>query len=72
MTDYERDLRKWKSETDEQILNGCGSKEPDRTNYDEKGNKLGTQYTEKGNPIDPYLVSTYGIEYAKREADLMH
>lgn len=69
MTDYERDFEKWRNASEEQILNGCSPKFPRSENYDERGNYKGTEYTAKGNPIDPYLVSIYGRDYAEREAD---
>ena len=69
MTDYERDCSKWKNASDEQIMNGCSPKYPNREDYDERGNYKGTEYTAKGNPIDPYLVTIYGRDYAEREAD---
>lgn len=70
MTDYERDLARWKNDSYEQIMNGCSSKYPNPEDYDARGNHKGTKYTAKGNPIDPYLVSIYGRDYAEREADI--
>ena len=37
---------------------------PNRKDYDEHGNKIGTKYTSDGRVIDPYLVELYGMGYA--------
>jgi len=67
MTDYERDMMRWRNAPESADLNGCNPM-PDRNCYDEHGNKLGTMYTSDGRAIDPYLVATYGMEYAIENA----
>ena len=63
MTDYERNMRHWQNAPEGVDLNGCNPM-PNRKDYDEHGNKIGTKYTSDGRVIDPYLVATYGMEYA--------
>lgn len=63
MTDYERDMHRWQNAPEGADLNGCNPM-PNRKDYDEHGNKIGTKYTSNGRVIDPYLVATYGMEYA--------
>jgi len=63
MTDYERDMYRWRNRPESADLNGCNPM-PDRKDYDDRGNKIGTEYTSDGRAIDPYLVAVYGMEYA--------
>ena len=63
MTDYERDMCRWQNASEGADLNGCNPM-PNIKDYDEHGNKIGTEYTSDGLAIDPYLVDVYGMEYA--------
>ena len=63
MTDFERDMARWRNAPESADLNGCNPM-PIRENYDKKGNKIGTKYTPDGKVIDPYLVEVYGMDYA--------
>ena len=67
MTDYERDMHHWQNAPENADLNGCNPM-PNRKDYDEHCNKLGTKYTSDGRVIDPYLVAIYGMEYAIENA----
>lgn len=61
MTDYERDLWRWKNDQSKQ---GDFDPEPDRNDYDEYGYKKGSVVYENGFILDPYLITLYGKEYA--------
>ena len=61
MTDYERDLRRWKTDQSKQ---GDFVPEPDRNDYDAYGYKKGSVVYENGFILDPYLITLYGKEYA--------
>lgn len=63
MSDYERDMYYWRTAPEIADLNGCNPM-PNRKDYDEHGNKIGTKYTSDGRVIDPFLVATYRMEYA--------
>lgn len=65
MTDYEKDLKEYLSQSRESYLNG-GVKAPDPNDYDENGYKKGSVTYEDGLVLDNYLVNLYGIEYARK------
>ena len=67
MTDYERDMIRWRNTPESADLNGCNPM-PNRADYDRHGNKPGTKYTSDGLVIDPYLVELYGMDYAIENA----
>ena len=67
MTDFERDIARWRNAPESADLNGCNPK-PQRENYDKRGNRIGTKYTDDGKVIDPYLVEMYGMDYAIKNA----
>lgn len=62
MTEYERDLEKWKNEPYPII----STPRPNREDYDDNGYKKGTVTYEDGKILDNYLIQTYGIEYARQ------
>lgn len=66
MTDYERDYSSWKHD---QSKARDFESAPDPSDYDENGYKKDS----KNRPVrdgslelDPYLIETYGIEYARQ------
>lgn len=67
MSDFERDMAHWRNASESADLNGCNPR-PQRENYDERGNRIGTKYTDDGKVIDPYLVEVYGMDYAIKNA----
>lgn len=62
MTDYEKDMEKWKDEPYPII----DTKMPNPNDYDEQGYRKGTVTYEDGKVLDNYLIQTYGIEYARQ------
>ena len=63
MTDYEKDYRHWYND---QSKYGDFTPEPNRDDYDENGYKKGKVVYEDNLILDPYLIETYGIEYARK------
>lgn len=62
--EYDRDLAKWKFDADN-TFHGQETPCPNRDDYDSLGYKKGS-VTREGNLIlDNYLISVYGIEYAR-------
>lgn len=59
MTDYEKDLERWKDEPYPIAI--------DRNDYDELGYRKGTVTYEGNKVLDNYLIQTYGIEYAREK-----
>ena len=64
MTDYEKDLEKWKNEPYPII----DTPKPNREDYDDLGYKKGTVTYEDDKVLDNYLIQMYGIEYARQNA----
>ena len=63
MTDYERDYSSWKySQSKARDFEPA----PNRNDYDEYGYRKGSVVKERNLILDPYLISTYGIEYARQ------
>lgn len=63
MTDYERDYNRWKHD---QSKARDFEPAPDPKDYDENGFKKGEVVYEGNLVLDSYLISTYGIEYARQ------
>jgi hypothetical protein len=63
MTDYDRDYYNWKHD---QSKARDFEPEPDRNDYDESRYKKGSVVYEGDLILDPYLIETYGIEYARQ------
>lgn len=63
MTDYERDYQNWKVQHDYSYYT---TKEPNLDDYDENGYRKGSVKYEDNLILDPYLISVYGIEYARQ------
>ena len=63
MTDYERDYSDWKHN---QSKMRDFEPTPNRNDYDEYGYKKGSVVYEGNLILDPYLINTYGIEYARQ------
>jgi hypothetical protein len=63
MTDYDRDYYNWKHDQSKARDFEPG---PDRNDYDENGYKKGSVVYEGDLILDPYLIETYGIEYARQ------
>lgn len=63
MTDWERDYSSWRND---QSKARDFEPAPNREDYDELGYRKGSVLYEGDLVLDPYLIETYGIEYARQ------